>query len=357
MSDLRIEKLVKNFAAGPAVDAVSFEVPSGSFFSILGPSGCGKTTLLRMIAGFAEPDSGAILIGNKDMVGVPPNKRPVNLVFQTLALFPTMSVGENIAYGLNCRGEKGPEVAKKVDRVLERVHLGGFAARRVDQLSGGQRQRVALARCLVLDPAVLLLDEPLGALDLKLREEMKLELKQLQHAFHTTFVYITHDQSEALAMSDQVAVMNKGRFEQVGSPQDLYHHPKTAFVAGFVGDTNRFKGTIDHGGAKLATPDWGDIALPAGYPAGPSDVFVRPEAIQVAFAEEDLSHLPFRRPVTVEATLFDGAQSRLLVKGGAGATIRVALPPVGPISLVGRGAALWIGWAPSEMRCFPDKAA
>ncbi|WP_299376918.1 ATP-binding cassette domain-containing protein [uncultured Kiloniella sp.] len=231
--DLECRQLVKSFGKFTAVDNVSLEIPKGSFFSILGPSGCGKTTLLRMLAGFIEPTAGDIVIKEQSMLGVPPNKRPVNMVFQHLALFPMMNVAENIAYGLKRRKLPQAEIDKKVADVLERVSLPDAGPKDVTQLSGGQRQRIAIARSLVLEPAVLLLDEPLGALDLKLREHMKVELKQLQHEVGTTFVYITHDQSEALVMSDNVAVMNQGRFEQVGSPQDLYYNPKTAFVFGF----------------------------------------------------------------------------------------------------------------------------
>ena len=211
--DLVCRDLMKDFDGFRAVDHVSFEVPKGSFFSILGPSGCGKTTLLRMIAGFQSPTHGELLIKGNSMIGVPPNKRPVSMVFQHLALFPTMSIGDNVGFGLRQRGVARAEIARRVDEVLERVGLPGVSTRRIDQLSGGQKQRVAIARCMILEPDVLLLDEPLGALDLKLREHMKVELKSLQAAFDTTFVYITHDQSEALVMSDNVAVMNHGRFE------------------------------------------------------------------------------------------------------------------------------------------------
>jgi spermidine/putrescine transport system ATP-binding protein len=197
-----------------------------------------------MIAGFLSPDTGQIHIGGKSMHGVPPNRRPVNMVFQHLALFPMMSVGENVGYGLARRGVARPRSRKKVADMLERVSLPGTEKKRVDQLSGGQRQRVAIARSLVLEPTLLLLDEPLGALDLKLREHMKVELKQLQAAFGTTFVYITHDQSEALVLSDHVAVMNAGSFEQVGTPQELYYQPRTPFVAGFVGSNNRIFGKV-----------------------------------------------------------------------------------------------------------------
>jgi spermidine/putrescine transport system ATP-binding protein len=242
--DLSVESVTKTFGDFTAVSDVSFTVEKGRFFSILGPSGCGKTTLLRMIAGFIEPTGGRILIRGSDMAGRPPNRRPVNLIFQHLALFPMMDVAGNIAFGLQRRKEKKADIEKKVTEILERVGLPGFGSKKIDQLSGGQKQRVAIARCLVLDPAVLLLDEPLGALDLKLREQMKVELKKLQAQVGTTFIYITHDQSEALVMSDHVAVMNNGRFEQVDTPRNLYAHPKTPFVARFVGDNNAWKGTV-----------------------------------------------------------------------------------------------------------------
>ena len=209
--DLSVQNVTKTFKDFVAVDNVSFEVPDGQFFSILGPSGCGKTTLLRMIAGLTEPTDGNIEIRGNSMLGISPNKRPVNLIFQHLALFPMMNVGQNIAFGLKRRGERKAVIEEKVNTILERVDLAGFGGKKIDQLSGGQKQRVAIARCLVLEPAVLLLDEPLGALDLKLREQMKVELKKLQAKVGTTFVYITHDQSEALVMSDHVAVMNQGR--------------------------------------------------------------------------------------------------------------------------------------------------
>src|SRR5438552_6024515 len=242
--DLEVDRVSKRYGAHLAVDDLSLAVGRGSFFSILGPSGCGKTTLLRLIAGFLEPDSGDVRIGGRSMRGVLPNRRPVNMVFQHLALFPMMSVGENVGYGLARRGAAQALIRDRGAAMLKRVGLPGAEAKRIDQLSGGQKQRVAIARSLVLEPTLLLLDEPLGALDLKLREHMKIELKQLQADFGTTFVYITHDQSEALVLSDHVAVMNAGRFEQVGTPQQLYYHPATPFVASFVGDNNRIVGSF-----------------------------------------------------------------------------------------------------------------
>ncbi|MGH6815458.1 MAG: ABC transporter ATP-binding protein [Hyphomicrobiaceae bacterium] len=361
---LSIRGLTKRFGGHVAVDDVSFEVPSGSFFAILGPSGCGKTTLMRMIAGFQQPDAGDVLVGGRSMRGVPPNKRPVNMVFQNLALFPTMSVGGNVAYGLKCRKEPKADIAVKVRRVLERVGLAGFEDRHVDRLSGGQRQRVAIARCLVLEPSVLLLDEPLGALDLKLREQMKIELKRLQSAFGTTFVYITHDQSEALVMSDRVAVMNRGRFDQVGDPRSLYHEPQTAFVAAFVGDSNRFDGTLaarDGDRITMARPG----LAPIHGRGGPDLVlnthvaaFVRPETIALAVSEAHIEGCANRYPARVEAVLFDGSNSRLLLAvEGFDDEIRAALPQAGALAGVGAGQALWIGWPENACRCFAETVA
>jgi spermidine/putrescine transport system ATP-binding protein len=363
-ADLSARGLTKRFGDHTAVGDVSFDVPGGSFFSILGPSGCGKTTLMRMIAGFQHPDAGDILVSGASMLGVPPNKRPVNMVFQNLALFPTMTVGGNVAYGLVCRGEPKAGITAKVRRVLERVGLAGFEDRKVDQLSGGQRQRVAIARCLVLEPSVLLLDEPLGALDLKLREHMKVELKQLQSAFGTTFVYITHDQSEALVMSDQVAVMNRGRFEQVGDPRSLYHAPKTAFVAAFVGDANRWSARVAaRAGDRLTLtveglPPIHGIARDASAAGQPVEAFVRPEAIALGASEADVVALDNRLPATVETVLFDGANSGLLLRAGSAATpVRASLPQVGPLAGATPGQGLWIGWAAQACQCFAREAS
>ena len=238
---LEVKNLTKRFKDFTAVEDVNFFVEEGGFFSILGPSGCGKTTLLRMISGFIPESEGEILINGESMHGIPPEERPVNIVFQSLALFPMMNVYENVAFGLRRKKIDNHETDKRVTEMLERVGLNGFEKKKVTELSGGQRQRVAIARSLVMKPSILLLDEPLGALDRKLREHMKVELKLLQKEIGTTFIYITHDQSEALVMSDKVAVMNKGRFEQIDTPKNLYKNPQTAFVAGFVGESNRFE--------------------------------------------------------------------------------------------------------------------
>lgn len=287
-ADLEAIHVNKHYGAFAAVADLSFSVARGSFFSILGPSGCGKTTLLRMIAGFLSPDSGEIRIGDKSMKDVPPNRRPVNMVFQHLALFPMMSVGDNVGYGLARRGMAATEIKRRVGDMLDRVSLPGAQDKRIDQLSGGQKQRVAIARSLVLEPTLLLLDEPLGALDLKLREHMKIELKQLQAAFGTTFVYITHDQSEALVMSDHVAVMNQGKFEQLGTPQELYYQPQTPFVAGFVGANNRIQGQVtqvNNAAVTLASPTGLVLHANAMGPlkvGDPVEAFVRPEVASIS---------------------------------------------------------------------------
>ena len=235
---IELESVVKQYAGQNAVDGVSLSIAEGEFFSLLGPSGCGKTTTLRMIAGFIEPDEGRILLNGVDVTTVPPNKRPVNLVFQQYALFPHMTVYENVAFGLSVKHVPRREHADRVNEMLRVVALEGYEKRRPRQLSGGQQQRVALARALVNRPAALLLDEPLGALDVKLRRHMQLELKRIQHELGTTFVYVTHDQEEALAMSDRIAVMNGGRVEQLGRPREIYETPASDFVADFVGTVN-----------------------------------------------------------------------------------------------------------------------
>ena len=357
--DLEARSVGKRYAGQVAVDGLSFSVTRGSFFSILGPSGCGKTTLLRMVAGFLAPDTGDILIGGASMAGVPPNRRPVNMVFQHLALFPMMSVGQNIGYGLARRGMAAKEIASRVGAMLERVSLPGAQNKRVDQLSGGQKQRVAIARSLVLEPTLLLLDEPLGALDLKLREHMKIELKQLQAAFGTTFVYITHDQSEALVLSDRVAVMHSGRFEQVGTPQSLYYEPQTPFVAGFVGANNRVTGRVTQVSGdlvELTTPQGLALfarkmgAVAVGDTAA---AFVRPE---VATLSRDLAQLPHNQPRyqgTVGSLLFDGANSAVLVHEQTSSTVfHIALPQTGQFADLAVGEAVAFGFNPERAVCF-----
>ena len=363
--DLEARQVGKHFAGHVAVNALSFSVARGSFFSILGPSGCGKTTLLRMIAGFIAPDEGDIAIGGRSMAGVPPNRRPVNMVFQQLALFPMMSVGENVAFGLARRGVARAERARKADAMLERVGLGGAGHKRVDELSGGQRQRVAIARSLVLEPTLLLLDEPLGALDLKLREHMKIELKQLQSAFGTTFVYITHDQSEALVLSDHVGVMNRGRFEQLGTPQELYYAPATPFVAAFVGANNRIVGkaeTVDGELVQVRSAEgWAVRARRSGAIAQGAAVeaFVRPETALIgrSAAELGVDSGQTVHQGEVESLLFDGANSAVLLKEQSSRfEFRIALPQTGRYADLKVGERVVFTFDPMRAVCFAAAA-
>jgi ABC-type Fe3+/spermidine/putrescine transport system ATPase subunit len=245
---VELRNVTKRFGDHVAVDGLDLDVRDGEFLSLLGPSGCGKTTTLRLIAGFERPDTGAIRIGGRDVASLPPYRRPVNTVFQSYALFPHLSVRDNVAYGLKQRGVPRPERRGRAQRALDLVRLTGVEARKPRALSGGQQQRVALARALVMEPQVLLLDEPLGALDLQVRRQLQIELKRIQQSVRITFVYVTHDQEEALAMSDRVAVMNDGRIEQLAAPQEIYDRPATQFVAGFIGDTN----FIEAGGGRVA---------------------------------------------------------------------------------------------------------
>jgi len=360
--DLAVKNVTKRFKDFVAVNNVSFEVPDGSFFSILGPSGCGKTTLLRMIAGLTEPSEGVIEIRGESMLGIPPNKRPVNLIFQHLALFPMMNVAENIAFGLQRRRENKTKIKEKVEKILERVDLAGFGHKKVDQLSGGQRQRVAIARCLVLEPAVLLLDEPLGALDLKLREQMKVELKKLQAKIGTTFVYITHDQSEALVMSDQVAVMNQGVYEQIDTPRNLYHHPQTPFVAQFVGDNNFWRGRIREcrdDNAEIETDEGSVFRTRVRKPLPPGaevDLFLRPEAMLIQ-PDESLSALN-RFEVIIRDILFDGSNSRLFAHPlNTDTELLIALPQNRQYDYIKKDDKIEIGWDAKSGICFPHTGA
>jgi len=362
--DLEALSIAKRFGGFTAVADLSFKVERGSFFSILGPSGCGKTTLLRMIAGFQQPDAGEIRIGGASMNGVAPNRRPVNMVFQHLALFPMMNVFDNVGYGLARRGLPRAEITRRVGEMLERVSLAGSQNKRVDQLSGGQKQRVAIARSLVLEPTLLLLDEPLGALDLKLREHMKIELKQLQAAFGTTFVYITHDQSEALVLSDQVAVMSAGRFEQLGTPQSLYYEPQTPFVAGFVGANNRVQGRASDvaGDAVEVVTDQGLVLFArgiGGVRAGDAvEAFVRPEVAQIA---RTAKQLPAEQPsyaARVESLLFDGANSAVLLREATTQLeFRIALPQTGQFKDLHAGETVAFGFDPQRAVCFAARPA
>jgi spermidine/putrescine transport system ATP-binding protein len=316
-----LEGVSKRFGGVGAVDDVSLEIAEGEFFSLLGPSGCGKTTTLRMVAGFERPDEGRIVLQGSDVTTVPANKRPVNMVFQQYALFPHMSVYDNVAFGLKVKKVPRAEHRSRIEEMLRVVSLEGLEKRRARQLSGGQQQRVALARALVNHPEALLLDEPLGALDVKLRKHMQLELKRIQHTLGTTFVYVTHDQEEALAMSDRIAVMNGGRVEQVGGPREIYERPRTAFVADFIGSLNAFDFRVDElvgDSAVMRLGEQGRIVVPVDGGHRPGEtlrVAVRPERIQVgATPAPGGSHLDG----TVAEIVFLGMYTQFHVDTAAG---------------------------------------
>jgi spermidine/putrescine transport system ATP-binding protein len=299
---VELSAVIKRFGEFVAVGDLTLDIYEGEFFSLLGPSGCGKTTTLRMIAGFEEPTEGGISVDGDPMRGVPPYRRPVNTVFQSYAIFPHLNVFDNVAFGLRRSGVKGEELKTRVTEACEMVQLSGFERRKPNMLSGGQQQRVALARALVNHPKVLLLDEPLGALDLKLRKEMQLYLKNLQHEVGITFIYVTHDQEEALTMSDRIAVMNEGRVQQVADPPTLYEHPKNRFVADFIGQTNVFSGTVEsvNGGRVTLRTASGERIEATAHEAGvgeEADAAVRPEKIRFGSEGDNVSTARIRQIV------------------------------------------------------------
>jgi spermidine/putrescine transport system ATP-binding protein len=317
--------LTKRFGGFTAVDGIDVDIPAGEFFSLLGPSGCGKTTTLRMIAGFEEPDSGEVKLDGQDMSRTAPAHRPVNTVFQSYALFPHLRIKDNVAFGLRRQKVSRPDVRRRVGEVLELVQLSQYAERKPAQLSGGQQQRVALARALVLKPSVLLLDEPLGALDAKLRRQLQVELKQLQEQVGITFVYVTHDQEEALTMSDRIAVMNAGKVEQVGRPRDMYEEPETAYVADFLGVSNLLKATVTGAsGNGAAVSLEGDVEIEATSGAvairGDAMVTIRPERIVLEPAH---STGPNRLPAMISRTVYLGASQQVYVQLAAGPMLTV----------------------------------
>lgn len=308
MSDsaIHFKNVSRHFGDVKAVDDVTLEIKDGEFFSMLGPSGSGKTTCLRMVAGFDRPTSGQIFLYGQDVSSLPPYERPVNTVFQDYALFPHMTIDENIAYGLMIRKVPRPQRIKQVDEMLDLVRLPGFGQRKPSQLSGGQRQRVALARALINHPKVLLLDEPLGALDLKLRQQMQVELKNIQQQVGITFVFVTHDQEEALTMSDRIAVFNQGKIEQVGTPAEVYEHPTTTFVAGFVGTSNLVSGEI----AKRIT-------------GSDARFSIRPEKIHLAAPDQKMSGEMFNADGKVRDVVYLGLYTRYLVELDGGGDLVV----------------------------------
>jgi spermidine/putrescine transport system ATP-binding protein len=320
MSDWAVELdgVTKRFGDFAAVDGVSLRIARGEFFSLLGPSGCGKTTTLRLIAGFEQPTEGAIRLDGEDVARVPPYRRHVNTVFQSYALFDHLDVAENVAFGLRRQKVPKPEITQRVGEALELVSLAHRAKDRPSQLSGGQRQRVALARALVNRPSVLLLDEPLGALDLKLRKQMQVELKRIQREVGITFVYVTHDQEEALAMSDRIAVMSDGEIEQLGEPEEVYERPAKAFVAGFIGISNLLPARVENGGVRLSTGALVPAPVPDGVPEGADvQLSVRPEKLLVEELEDGMA--------TVEGTIAErvymGTATQLIVELGPDARL------------------------------------
>ncbi len=341
--DIRLIGLTKRFDDVVAVDGISLDIDRGHFFALLGPSGCGKTTTLRMIGGFEEPTEGRIELGGVDVAPLPPYKRDVNTVFQSYALFPHLSIFENVAFGLRRRGVKAGEVRRRVVESLDLVGLAGLEKRKPRQLSGGQQQRIALARALVNRPRVLLLDEPLGALDLKLRKEMQLELKRIQHEVGITFVHVTHDQEEAMTMADRIVIMNGGHIEQLGTPSELYERPRTAFVAGFLGASNLLEATVS-GDDRVTLAEGSVVQLPHGMLAGRTgtvQIGVRPEKLRIG--EGDTNSLSG----IVTESAYIGVSTQYIVDTPAGpVTVYVQNDRTG--GQVAAGERLTLSWSPES---------
>jgi len=354
-NDLDFIGVVKRFGEFIAVRNLNLRIMGGEFFSFLGPSGCGKTTILRMISGFIEPSEGEIRLGSRPLTGLGPNIRPTALIFQNLALFPLMTVEQNIGFGLEVRGMPAAERRRKVDAMLDLIALPGYAKRRIDELSGGQKQRVAIARALAVEPEVLLLDEPLSALDLKLRQHMRSELRAIQQRTGVTFVYITHDQSEALAMSDRVAVMSQGRVEQVGVSAEIYNNPETAFVASFVGENNLFDGRIvdvRNGEAQIETAFGRLTGLnPRHLKAGDEALlFVRPERLRLkppaASAYNTLAS-------TVVGEVFEGILVNISLANPVGPPVTLTMSNDGEVPEIREHSKVDVHFATADARILP----
>jgi spermidine/putrescine transport system ATP-binding protein len=351
-----VDRVYKRFGGYVAVDDANFEVAQGEFFSLLGPSGCGKTTTLRMIAGFEQPTEGRILLEGQDVSRVPPYRRNVNTVFQHYALFPHMSVADNVAFGPRSQNLDAAETDRRVKELLEVVRLAHLAHRKPGQLSGGQQQRVALARALVNYPSALLLDEPLGALDLKLRQAMQIELKRIQREVGITFIYVTHDQEEALTMSDRIVVMSEGKVEQIGTPEEIYHAPATVFVANFIGVANLIPakvGKVESDGP-TAVISGAPVPVTAGAWKGitgdGATVMIRPERLHVS-ASPIANGVSI--PVQVESTIFQGPVIRLSLRTSDGTEIIGHLGPEHPVENLRVGQPLYAGWDRGAARLLP----
>jgi spermidine/putrescine transport system ATP-binding protein len=350
-SDLRIVGVTKRFGGFTAVDDLTLTVPAGSFFALLGPSGCGKTTTLRMVAGLEKPTDGRILLGNDDVTALRPYQRPVNTVFQSYALFPHLTITENVAFGLRRRGVK--RVLPQVEEMLELVELTGYGKRKPAQLSGGQQQRVALARALINRPQLLLLDEPLGALDLKLRRQMQIELKRIQTEVGITFVHVTHDQEEAMTMADTIAVMNAGKVEQLGTPVDLYERPASRYVANFLGQSNCLEGTVQEVRAEQTVVLVGDCALTVrgrhGRPGSTVSIGVRPEkTLALVPGEHRDAALRNGIPGIVTDVSFTGLSTQYLVRTAWGQEISVFAQNAGGERRVAVGESVTVAWRPEH---------
>jgi spermidine/putrescine transport system ATP-binding protein len=360
---VELEGVTKRFGVLTAVIDLSLEIAAGEFFTLLGPSGCGKTTTLRMVAGFEQPTKGRILIAGTDVDGVPPFKRPTNTVFQSYALFPHLSVEDNVAFGLRRKGVAKREARERVREELARVGLSAEANRKPRQLSGGQQQRVALARALINRPAVLLLDEPLGALDLKLRKGLQVELKRIQRDVGITFVYVTHDQEEALTMSDRIAVMNRGRVEQLASPEDVYERPATEFVAGFIGVSNLLPGEVESvsGDDVYLRLDSGPTVRTRGGGVRRGErchAVVRPEKLQVARVEDPADPGQPSVEGVVESAVYLGTATQMIVLLAGDVRLTVLVPNTDEAArqtLPGAGARVRLEWAPEHMHIVPAR--
>jgi spermidine/putrescine ABC transporter ATP-binding subunit len=349
-----IRNVSKKFAGGViAVDNISFDIDQNEFFALLGPSGCGKTTLLRMISGLETPTSGQIMIGGEDMALTPPNKRPTNMVFQSYAVFPHMTVEQNVAYGLKVTGVAPDEIKRRVAEGLEMVKLTHLAERRPDQMSGGQRQRVALARALVKRPKVLLLDEPLSALDAKLRDDMRMELTRLQETVGITFIIVTHDQDEALSMASRIAVMERGAVQQIATPVELYEHPKNRFVADFIGKVNLIDATVTGQKGKAITCDakgLGKVELTSASQVGSAiAIAVRPEKLKIGKTEPKSDRI-LKLQGKVRDVAYYGDTSHVVIEGKDGLDLSVNVQNESREggSGVERGQKVWVHWAPED---------
>jgi spermidine/putrescine transport system ATP-binding protein len=357
--EVQLVDLVKRFSEVTAVAGINLDMPPGEFFSLLGPSGCGKTTTLRLIAGFERPDEGQILLDGVDMAQTPPHKRNVNTVFQNYALFPHLTVAENVGFGLRYKDVSKQDAKKKIADALELVRLSGFERRRPSQLSGGQQQRVALARALILNPAVLLLDEPLGALDAKLRKALQIELKALQEEVGITFVYVTHDQEEALTMSDRLAVMSNGRVEQIGTPSDVYEEPTTAYVADFLGVSNLMDAEAEGLGADgHARVRLGEFELAAGQgdtdARGSVKIVIRPERIRLEPAGTAGHN---RIPGMVERVVYVGSTMQVIVHLPPGQTVQAWIQNQGEDLPYQQGGSVAVHLPPDSLRVLIDTGA